>query len=266
MAFSSIEALQAFGLGEQAAERRRMLDRQDAELARKDKLRTDLGAAYNTETGQLDRPAVRGAYAAAGDIEGAMDFDKAQAALDQSMTKQHQEQLRIGAQLLSNVQDESSYQQARSAAQAAGLDLNDIPMNYDPTYVENVRQIGSVLDRISRPAEKPYRFRNNSGDLLELGPDGQARTLYDDPEEKINWVRADKGDGTFTMVPVGRNGPVAAPQASPAASPNSSPPAQAIEYLRANPQLKAQFDAKYGSGAADRVLGGAGPSGPQTFP
>ena len=36
----------------------------------------------------------------------------------------------------------------------------------------------------------------------------------------------------------------------------STPPKAAIDHLRKNPQLKSQFDAKYGKGAADRVLGG----------
>jgi hypothetical protein len=42
----------------------------------------------------------------------------------------------------------------------------------------------------------------------------------------------------------------------PAQAP-ATPPQGAIDYLRQNPGLKAEFDAKYGAGAADRVLGGA---------
>lgn len=56
--------------------------------------------------------------------------------------------------------------------------------------------------------ERPYRWESNNGSLMEIGPDGQPRVVYNDPTPKISWVRADNGDGTVTMVPMGPGGPV----------------------------------------------------------
>lgn len=67
---------------------------------------------------------------------------------------------------------------------------------------------------------------------------------------------ANNGDGTFTVIPRSQGRPGAA----------ASPPASAVDYLRKNPALKDQFEAKYGRGSSAQYLGGPTQPASDGFP
>ena len=199
MAFSALEALQAFGAGRQMA-------MQDRERQRADTLRQGLVSAYDVNTGQIDPTAARQAFAGAGDIGGAMEFDRSRLQNVEAELENNRDRLILGAQLFSNVNDESSYQAALNIGRQNGIDIAGVPPNFDPSYVQGVVQLGTRLQQAGRNAQ-PYRWRSNSGDLMEIGPDGQTRTAYDDPTERSRWERIeDPSTGEIRLVQVPMSG------------------------------------------------------------
>lgn len=145
MAFSALEALQAFGAGRQMAQQDRTQNRAEETYQRQERERQDFTKAINPATGEIDRGAARNAFLGAGDPEGAIAFDR-------HMTEQHgleftqnRDRLIAGAQFLSGVHDEAGFQDAVRQAHAAGIDLANVPPHFDPQWVQNIIRIGTHL-------------------------------------------------------------------------------------------------------------------------
>lgn len=193
MAFSALEALQAFGAGRQMA-------LQDQERQRDRQLREGLVSAYDTTTGQIDPQAARQAYAGAGDIGGAMQFDRSRLQNVDAELENNRDRLIMGAQLLANVNDESSYQAALQIGRQNGIDIEGVPPNFDPSYVQGVVQLGTRLAQAGRAPQQPTSFQRDYEFIRERNPE-LAETYFRNQAEGSPVVFDMNGDGAPDLVP-----------------------------------------------------------------
>lgn len=133
-----------------ALSRLAMFDPQSAmqmrDRARTETFRNETRSAFDPVTGQVDPVAMRTAFVNAGNVEGAMEFDRNRATTQRTQQTADREKLERIARLLDDATDEASYTAARQTAiQALGASEADIPPTYDPAWVAQQRRLVAAL-------------------------------------------------------------------------------------------------------------------------
>lgn len=141
-----------------------------------------------------------------------LDMERSKGLLDQ-----HRDRIVMGARIMRafNVRDEASYQQARAYAQSMGLDVSDVPPNFDPAYVQNIVRIADEFE--------PQK--SDQGRIITPQPGGGAGVLG--PDGSFRWV-VQPNDGSHpTGAPVGNRPPIGSviPDPRKAGGPAATPPA-----------------------------------------
>lgn len=131
------------GVNPELALNMRKAQRDEQDYQRTERTRNALMGAYDPTTGTIDPAKARGAYAGAGDIEGAMKFDKGLLDQQKAQLETYQTVNEAGLQLLGGVTDQASYEAAKAQAQQLyqqyGIPFPDLPPQYDPATIQQLQ-------------------------------------------------------------------------------------------------------------------------------
>lgn len=186
------------------------------EHGRQEAFRTSARSAFDPATGEVDPVAMRRAYAEAGDIGGAMDFERNRVSTERTQMTADNERLRRVAGLLDDATDEASYAAARQAAiTQLHADPASIPEAYDPAWVATQRRVVAALSNQQemttfmrdataagiQPGSDEFRqafmTRYASPPRIIMGPNGQPMILQDAPDTGTGTPPPDLTDDDF---------------------------------------------------------------------
>lgn len=113
----------------------------------------------------------------------------------------HREKVLMGAKIVRQVnpKDDAGWQQVRAMAQQVGINLADVPPNYDPQYVQGLIAVADAFDpqKQAQPTEMQRNYEFLKGQNPQL-----ADSYLQNRAEGAPLI-ASNGDGTFTIIPRG---------------------------------------------------------------
>lgn len=149
--------------------------------------------------------------------------------------------------------------------------LSQLPEDQRPQFLQSIagqlQEVGFTPEELSRAdlSNNGLRMMQATGIDVDKMIDNE---LAEREFQAGKVVSVAPGGMAVRIRPEGNNEVVIAPGVSP--TPNTSQvsgiPQGAIDYLRSNPSLAAQFDQKYGAGASAQFLGGGASNGTGGFP
>jgi hypothetical protein len=120
-------------------------------------------------------PNNQGAFEALAKVspETAMQFRQQQQEQVKAQLAQHQDSILKGAEILRQFQpkDQATYSQALAAAQAAGIDISQVPQQFDPAYVDGVVKIADAFKPQTGQQPRFIPFQQGGG-VVRVNPDG----------------------------------------------------------------------------------------------
>jgi hypothetical protein len=110
----------------------------------------------------------------------------------------HRENIIAGAKIFRQigVKDQASYDMARQMAQQVGIDLSEVPPQYDPQYVDGVVKIADAL----APEKQQGTAMQQNYEFLQRQDPNLANSYLRNQAEGAPLI-ASNGDGTFTIIP-----------------------------------------------------------------
>lgn len=183
------------------------------------------------------------------DLEKQLQADRITADAKRQFSDQEHQVGMQGRSLLADANKTNATQkfQADEAEKGRGFHRSESQLDRDARKLSQQAQLDQAAEQFNRNNALHYANLGLTASSRERAQDWKEDA--DNPYNTIRDAQAAKlkADMDMSLPPVGG-------QFTPKTAPKITPPPAAIDYLKKNPEMRAQFESKYGPGSASNYL------------